>query len=297
MLIRTANPNDAPKIARFYPRCPYSFFRASHSDLEILCSSVPFWVAEKEGQIVGFVFSSNYNQDYTWISGLAIPTRYDKSNVGRSLVGNLERHFHRSTQTIAVWETPRTKKWTGNLFLKPEYQPLCEIVAFEIQLPASGDNKRIVDSEQIRIATEKDEKLIRAIDAATFPPLFRYSPTAFNIMFKTALIRLLAINGGTGNPIGFLIANIFPSGLGNVARIAVLPDFRCKGVGAKLLMNCNVKMANRGVRLVTLNTQKDNEPSRALYHKLGFYQTNTETILGKQLNKTGEKSIMNGCMD
>ncbi|MHA2494577.1 MAG: GNAT family N-acetyltransferase [Candidatus Hodarchaeales archaeon] len=286
VLIRRANSNDAVGIARFYYRCPYSFFRGSLTDVEILCSTLPFWVAEQRGTISGFIFSSNYDESYAWISGLGIPERNDKNNVGKNLVTALEKHFRDLTGTVVVRETPQTKKWVRRLFLDKNYKEICPILAYEMQLSNIPPIDFNEDAKHVRTARKDEIGLIKAIDAQCFPGLFRYSHPAFTKMFENASIRLIALDPATRNPIGFLLAYIYQNGYGNVTRIAILPSYRRKGLGKQLMESCINKMSKRDVRTITLNTQEHNVSARTLYKKLGFTPTGNETVFAKTLTSS-----------
>ncbi|MFW9915889.1 MAG: GNAT family N-acetyltransferase [Candidatus Thorarchaeota archaeon] len=283
MLIRRANSNDAVGIARFYYRCPYSFFRGSLTDLEIICSTFPFWVAEQQGSISGFIFSSNYDESYAWISGLGIPERNDKNNIGKNLVTALEKHFSDLTETIVVRETPQTKKWVRSLFLDKNYKEICPILAYEKQISNIPSLDFDEDSKHVRTARKDEIGIIKSIDAQCFPGLFRYSHNAFTRMFENASIRLIALGPATRKPIGYLLAYIYPNGYGNVTRIAILPSYRRQGLGKQLMESSISRMSKLEVHTITLNTQEHNVAARTLYKKLGFSPTGNETVFAKTL--------------
>jgi ribosomal protein S18 acetylase RimI-like enzyme len=60
---------------------------------------------------------------------------------------------------------------------------------------------------------------------------------------------------------------------GHLARLAVLPDFQCRGIGYCLLYDLLSQFYRRGARSVTVNTQNDNLASIAVYEKIGFRAT------------------------
>lgn len=285
MLARRANSNDAASIARFYYRSPYSFFRGTLVELEMLCSRWPFWITETEGKVVGFVFSSNYDQSYAWISGLGISALNDETGVGNSLLDALENHFCNSTNAIIVRETPHTKKWTGMMFSERKYKPLCTILAYEKQLSQDESLSNMNSSRQIRYAGEHDIGVVRSIDAQCFTGIFRYSTDAFARLFDNASLRIIATDVANGNPVGFLIAHVYQKKFANIARIAILPNYRQQRLGLALMASCTKEMVNRNCLSLTLNTQKDNYAARNLYEKLGFNLMGSETVTIKQLTE------------
>lgn len=57
---------------------------------------------------------------------------------------------------------------------------------------------------------------------------------------------------------------------GHLARLAIRPDLHGRGLGAALVGGMLRFFQERGVRIITVNTQADNMSSQRLYHKLGF---------------------------
>jgi ribosomal protein S18 acetylase RimI-like enzyme len=84
---------------------------------------------------------------------------------------------------------------------------------------------------------------------------------------------LLAI--AEGRPIGiavcFLGFSTFQARpLLNVHDLAVVPEWRGKGVGWSLLSAAESRALERGCCKLTLEVQDDNEPALALYKRFGF---------------------------
>ncbi|MHA2231705.1 MAG: GNAT family N-acetyltransferase [Candidatus Hodarchaeales archaeon] len=294
MLTRRANSNDTADIIRFYYKTPYSFFRGTLIELEMLCSRWPFWITEAKGKVIGFVFSSNYDQSYAWISGLGISSPNDDTGVGDFLLDSLENHFLNSTNAIVVRETPHTKKWTGLMFSERNYEPLCTVLAYEKQLSQEKSLSNKNSSRQIGFAGKHDIGVVRSIDAQCFTGIFRYSTSAFARLYKNASLRLIATDAANGNPVGFLIAYVYQKKFANIARIAILPNYRHQRLGLALMASCTKEMANRNCLRLTLNTQKDNYAARNLYEKLGFNLMGSETVTIKQL--TGKRIGVDECV-
>jgi [ribosomal protein S18]-alanine N-acetyltransferase len=61
-------------------------------------------------------------------------------------------------------------------------------------------------------------------------------------------------------------------GEGSITNVAVLPNFRCKGIG-KALVSAAIKGAKeRNCEFITLEVRKSNFPAISLYSSLGFEQ-------------------------
>jgi len=118
----------------------------------------------------------------------------------------------------------------------------------------------------VREADSSDLAAIIRIDRAAFDGFWRYDPAQLERLMAEGRA---AVAEEDGTLIGYTLATV-SGGDGSVARLAVLPGRRRRGVGAMLAFDAASWLAGCGVKVVTLSTQHDNEASRALYEALGF---------------------------
>src|SRR6185295_4662645 len=59
----------------------------------------------------------------------------------------------------------------------------------------------------------------------------------------------------------------------HLTRLAVHPAYQSRGIGTQLLHAAITDALANGVNMITLNTQEDNNRSRALYERFGFVYT------------------------
>lgn len=84
----------------------------------------------------------------------------------------------------------------------------------------------------------------------------------------------VAKNGN--KPIGFCTSSIFEMPLeaseimGSINDLYVLPEFRGRGIGRKLVAESLKKLKAQGVNTARLNVLKENRAAVKLYRKLGF---------------------------
>jgi len=57
---------------------------------------------------------------------------------------------------------------------------------------------------------------------------------------------------------------------GRIASIAVIPEFRKRGVGKKLLNECEMMLRSKGVKKLGLEVDTNNEPAMSLYTSRGY---------------------------
>lgn len=76
-----------------------------------------------------------------------------------------------------------------------------------------------------------------------------------------------------GQIVGFAIGDIYVDGRvlqGHICTIEVLPNFRRRGIGEKLLQEIEVIFRQKRVRASALEVREDNIPAIGLYRKLGY---------------------------
>ena len=88
--------------------------------------------------------------------------------------------------------------------------------------------------------------------------------------FDGVCVHLLAMNP-SGNPIG--TARLLPDA--SIGRMAVLRDWRCKGVGSALMDRLLKEAENRRLPSVTLNAQTH---ATGFYSRFGFRQSGLEFL-------------------
>ena len=118
----------------------------------------------------------------------------------------------------------------------------------------------------IEPATWRDLNAIRHLERVCFPidawPLL----DMIGVMTLPNVIRLKAMS--TGQIIGFIAGDTRPSqNIAWIATIAVLPEYRQRGIGSALLRACEEQIAQSQVRL---SVRATNEAAIRLYKKNGY---------------------------
>ena len=148
-----------------------------------------------------------------------------------------------------------------------------------VALTADAAARRLLDAPVVRPATSADIEAVAAIERASFAD--PWSAPAFAELLGRPEVRFLVAAAGAVQPaatdvvaepvLGYVVA-WFVVGEGEVANIAVHPECRGQGVGARLLDDVLRSASLAGVTELFLEVRESNEPARALYTSRGFHQ-------------------------
>ena len=119
----------------------------------------------------------------------------------------------------------------------------------------------------VRLAYQEDLAEILRIDHAAFATPWQMNPDEQRQALRQSACATLA--SYEGELIGYQISTRH-YGSGHLARLAVLPEYQGRGVGARLLEDLIERFNRRAVRTITVNTQQSNTASQRLYHRYGF---------------------------
>lgn len=81
---------------------------------------------------------------------------------------------------------------------------------------------------------------------------------------------LVAVSRSTGTVAGLLLASRVRDDVGHVTQICVSPEFRGRGLGKALMVQCCRSLQRRGFSQLTLTVTEANRPAVDLYEHLGF---------------------------
>lgn len=126
-------------------------------------------------------------------------------------------------------------------------------------------------SLRIRNAVQDDLDNIAALDAMAFELCWHHNRIALETAWKQAATFTVAES--CGELLGYQLST-WHIDTGHLARLAVRPDHQGKGLGILLVSQMLRFFADRGVSVITVNTQADNIASQRLYRRLGFEPVN-----------------------
>ncbi len=115
------------------------------------------------------------------------------------------------------------------------------------------------------LATPADAAAIAQIEKLCFPEA--WSEDAVRQAMENGTFYIAARNGGS--LIGYAGAAVVLDE-GQVANIALLPDYRGRGLGRELTERMIAQCKNSGAEFITLEVRHTNETALGLYRALGF---------------------------
>lgn len=146
----------------------------------------------------------------------------------------------------------------------------------------------------LRAMRRGDLPQVHALELATFPTPWSFNSYKFELERNPAseLWVIEAEEEGQSRLGAYIVVWLLGEEL-HVANIAVVPAYRQKGLGRRLMHHVLSRAARAGMRYATLEVRVSNRAARALYESLGFqvagrrkhyYRDNQEDALTMRLD-------------
>jgi ribosomal protein S18 acetylase RimI-like enzyme len=161
------------------------------------------------------------------------------------------------------------ENWTTNIVRRWGFEPDNMVITFRRAGGAVPDLPPSPLTTRPMVLADLAE--VAWVDAAAFAdPLWRYdADTLQNAIPHASSFDVLEDRGAI---VGYQFSTRH-IGSGHLARLAVHPSRQGQGHGKRLVAHSLRFFGERGVAVVTVNTQQDNYRSRRLYVKMGFRLT------------------------
>ena len=231
----------------------------------------PFLVIEQNSSITAALACPPDPPQVAWIrlfaAASSIQTRHAWETLLAEAMADLQA-AHRPSWLAAI----PMHKWFEDLVVKSafEYTHSITMLNWESQpLPSSPEDTGC----SLRPMTLDDLSEVQRVDQAAFSSIWQNSLPCLELAFRQASIATVVEKDG--QLVGYQISSATPIG-GHLARLAVRPEQRGQGVGFQLLHDLLAQFNRRGAQTITVNTQKDNLASLALYKRAGFEFTGEE---------------------
>jgi ribosomal protein S18 acetylase RimI-like enzyme len=231
----------------------------------------PYLVLETEGRLCAALAAPSDLPGIAWVRLFAAATRTSPKEAWGVLWPQvLERLRHQTIEHVAAIPL---HDWFRHILTHSGFENHHNVVVLDWR--AGSDNE--IDAEtpayEIRPMIEEDLQGVWEADQAAFPVLWRNSSDAVRRAFRQA--GSAAVIEVDQRIAAFQISTHGSRGL-HLARLASHPDFQGRGHAFALVRDLQNQVHRRHEGLLTVNTQDNNEPSLALYRKLGFHPTGEE---------------------
>lgn len=163
--------------------------------------------------------------------------------------------------------------WLAGTLQERGFRLISHIVAYEkrdLSIPHTGS--RVVD---VRTVVPGDFPALVSMDALGFHPLWRNTSETFKRWRDT--LPYFAVAAVGKSPVGYCYCSAH-SGHGNLIRMAVHPTWQGQGIGTRLLADAMRFFRESSARIITLNTQEENERAQWLYRRFGFSMIGREAV-------------------
>lgn len=260
--VRGAKPTDVPRMLAFFREARRRYVTFGAEDLPWLLGEGIVFVATVRDQLWGVLAVKENARGWGFMRAVALADGWSAiAGVGALLSQALPELRRRSVHTLYCLVT---ESWLHAALEACGFRVVERIVTLArgtTGVPSSSSHV------PVRLARPEDLPAIAAVDAAAFPEPWRYGEVALKALLATGCRLTVAETGGT--IVGYACVQHYGD-VGHIARLAVRPDFRRRGIGRRLLSEAIAYLAGQGVRRCSLNTQLSNTQALRLYESVGF---------------------------
>jgi ribosomal-protein-alanine N-acetyltransferase len=275
MVVRAATPEETGEVEELARWSDRSHLRFQLDYLPQLVRDGRVLLALREGQPCALSYTI-IDYPNCSIRGLAVrPVRGSEAAIESVLAYLVPAARQANAVSIAYigddrWLVPYL---TANGFARAD-----SIIA--LQLPAGYIRERGNRECRVRPVAEADLDALVEADWSAFDLLWRNGRETIRQFFGQMPYFLVATDGE--GLLGYACGTKYGK-VGHLVRLVVHRRAQRRGVGTRLVREVLDRMAETGVRCLTLNTQHDNQASQAFYRSLGFHPGQNPTTVYRYL--------------
>jgi len=225
----------------------------------------PFRFAYKAEKIVGALAAPPDLAGVAWIRLMTVADGYGAAPVLDTLWESSQDSLHDlaisqvNCMLLETWVQPHLQRWGFNLF--------SDVVVLRRLPNRPRPTLPSLPTLVLRPARLDDLEALAAIDNAAFTAPWQYSRNVIQqAMSQSTLVTVAELDGKL---VGYQLSSGGRGG-GHLARLAVSPTVQGRGVGRALVAQVVDYFERRGAPVITVNTQRNNASSLAVYRAFGF---------------------------
>ena len=223
-----------------------------------------YWVLEENEKIQAALACPQDPQGVAWVRLFTHARSLTLETAWRTLWEEAQSEI--SAQGGALVALIAMQQWMSDLLQENGFEHSQDILMLEWKGTEFSSEKKI-DGVHLRKMQPEDLPAVSELDIAAFMPLWQNPLNALEKALPQATSAVVAEDDR--GLVGYQISTANPFGY-HLARLAVRPDAHRKGIGSLLVNDLILRLKNKNLSRLTVNTQSDNEGSLALYKKMGF---------------------------
>lgn len=269
-VIRSALPSDKSALANLIHFEPHVHRHLDYRPPLDWIGRDPFLIQCEQQRIRAALACPNDPPQVAWIRLFAASNQASLFESWAAL-WEAARFFLQEKETLHITAIP-IFGWFEAILKQSNFSSICRIVMLQQDADNLPEQKPRSDV-RIRPMTAADLDEVHQVDQSAFSPIWVNTLEHIEATFKKAVAATVVEDHAKIT--GFQISTYTAMGC-HLARLAIRPGFQESGLGYALLYDLMVQMKHHSGRTITVNTQKDNLASLALYRKAGFKFTGEE---------------------
>ncbi|MCD6552631.1 MAG: GNAT family N-acetyltransferase [Anaerolineae bacterium] len=269
LVVRQATPADQARLVRLIERSarvriPRRWDATPDAQSVLL--------AESEARVVGFVSATVHCPPVGVLQGVGLADDWPVAAVLDAIFPLCFDALRKRGAEAAVYVG--AEQWLTRPLQERAFTIVNRILTYakeDGKVPSRGN--QLV---RVRPAREADLAAAVALDKLVFDPLWC---NTISILTKIwAHYPYFVVAELDGQVVGYQF-NDLDGEHGHLTRIAVHPNFQGQGIGVRLMAEAMDFFQAVGVKVITLNTQRDNFAARRLYRWFGFHRLDEEALV------------------
>lgn len=275
--VRAITQSDLPRIMRMVDTAWRVHIRVPPVELGAKIRAMPGFLAEDQAGLRGFMVMEPQRPHVALIIAAGLRDSWSVRPYLDLLLPEIEEAVQ--TEGLPAVAHIGNVAWLVDDLQGRGFEIREWIVAFErhgSDLPPAVSQPAL-----IRPAHYSDMSTLLALDGLAFNHIWRKSAGNFNeALAKADSFAVAEVNGQI---VGYEWFERYHKHA-HLTRLAVHPAYQGRGIGAQLLHTAITDALDSGANMITLNTQENNERSRALYERFGFvFSQQRMPVLWKEL--------------
>ena len=233
---------------------------------------LPYKVLEKNGDILAAMACPPDPPQIAWLRLFAVSPGISLERAWKALWQSIESEI-KSIRTIDSIVSIPLYYWFRHLLENYKFSHVENVVVLAWARDTPLPEDKLPKAVTLRQMVADDLEMVEKVDQTAFLPLWQTPRLTIEAAFNQSAVTTVAER--EGQIIGYQISTPTTRG-GHLARLATLPQFQGQGIGYALVRDALSRFTQRGAQTITVNTQKNNLSSLALYRKAGFTPTGEE---------------------